>query len=73
VSATPLERLLSVEEAIACLGISRSKLHELVRAGEIRAVKIGRSVRFRATALQAFIEAHESGGKPAALKGRGKG
>ncbi len=55
----PMERLLTVEEVIAHLQISRSKLYQLVREGQLRAVKIGRTVRFRSGTIQAFIEQSE--------------
>jgi excisionase family DNA binding protein len=57
---TVVEQLLEVPEVLALLHISRSKLHEYVRDGELRAVKFGRRTLFRAQAIQAFIEAHET-------------
>lgn len=66
-SISNLETLLTVEEALEHLRISRSKLHQLVRGGEIAAVKFGRRTLFRASALQRFIEAHESRGELATL------
>lgn len=66
-----VEQLLTVEETMERLRLSRSKLHQLVRAGELRAVKFGRRTLFRAAALQAFIESHEVTVEPPGLKGRG--
>ena len=59
-SVTPLEKLLTVDEVLEHLRISRTKLHQLVRAGELLAVKFGRRTLFRAAAVQAFIEAAET-------------
>jgi excisionase family DNA binding protein len=49
-------QLLTVEEVISRLAVSRATLYRLVRAGELRALKIGRVTRFRASDVQAFIE-----------------
>lgn len=65
-SPTNVEELLEVDQALQKLHISRTKLHALVRAGELPAVKFGRRTLFRAASLQAFIEAHETRAKPAA-------
>ena len=58
-AGVPMERLWTVEEVIAHLQVSRSKLYQLVREGQLRAVKIGRAVRFRSGTIQAFIEQSE--------------
>jgi len=54
--------LLTVSEAQESLGISRSKLYDLVSQRKIRHVKIGRGrgggVRFRPEDLRAFAEEH---------------
>lgn len=71
-SVTSVEQLLTVDETMEHLRISRSKLHELVRDGELPAVKFGRRTLFRAAALQAFITAHEVRVEPVALKGKGR-
>lgn len=52
--------LVRVDEAAARLGISRSKLYELMAAGHIAYVKIGRSVRIPTTALEEFVESLEA-------------
>ena len=45
------------ETAGSFLGVSRSRLEALVRAGEIRRVKLGpRSVRFSRAELERFVE-----------------
>lgn len=49
--------LLSIEEGQEYLGgISRTKLFNLMRDGEIRRIKIGRSTRIPRASLDAFIE-----------------
>ncbi len=52
--------LLTSDEAAALLRCSVRKLQYLVASGELRAVRIGRILRFRRSALLAFIERHES-------------
>ena len=47
--------LLKVEEAARLLSIGRSKLYELLAAGEIPAVHIGRAVRINREALEAWV------------------
>jgi excisionase family DNA binding protein len=49
--------LLRPSEAALMLGISRSKLYELLAAEEIPVVRIGRCVRIPTTALRAWVEA----------------
>lgn len=39
-------RLLTVRETLGVLHVSRSTMYRLIRAGELRAVKIGRATRF---------------------------
>ena len=47
--------LLSVEEAARSLSISRSKTWELIAAGELEAVHIGRSTRVAVSALHDLL------------------
>ena len=47
--------LLTAPEAARALGISRSKLYELLRDGEIQSVRIGRSRRVPWEALGAYV------------------
>jgi len=53
--------LLRPEEAARVLGIGRSKLFELLAAGELPVVRIGRSTRIPAPALQRWVEQHTAG------------
>jgi excisionase family DNA binding protein len=48
--------LLTPEEASAALGICRSKLYELLRAGVIESVHIGASRRIPVTAMTEYVE-----------------
>ena len=47
--------LLHVEDLIPILGISRSAAYTLVRKGEIRSVRIGRSIRIPRGGLDEFV------------------
>ncbi len=47
--------LLTVPEAAAALGISRSKLYQLISAGTIRSVRIDGSRRVPVDALTTYI------------------
>lgn len=69
-SVAVLERLMTVAEVTEHLRISRSMLYQLIRDGEVKAVKLGRKTLFRATAVQAFIESRERREEPAGLVGR---
>jgi excisionase family DNA binding protein len=48
--------LLKPEAAAQALNIGRSKIYQLMEAGEIESVKIGRSRRISVKALEAFTE-----------------
>lgn len=58
--------LLHVSEAAELLGLSRSKTYELVAAGVIPSVKIGKSVRIPRQELLDWIRANTRGGHAAA-------
>ena len=47
--------LLKVPEVVACLGISRAKVYELMASGELPSVRVGGSRRIRAEDLEAFV------------------
>jgi excisionase family DNA binding protein len=51
-------KLLTVVEAARELGISRSKLYELLADGELPSVRIGRTRRIAVAALEAFVADH---------------
>jgi excisionase family DNA binding protein len=48
--------LLTPEEAAQALGISRSKLYELLRAGTLESVRIDRLRRIPIQALHEFVQ-----------------
>jgi excisionase family DNA binding protein len=48
--------VLTPEQAAHALGISRSKLYELLRAGVIESIRIDRSRRIPIQALRDFVE-----------------
>jgi excisionase family DNA binding protein len=50
------KRLLTVDEAAQRLGIGRSHAYVYVLRGELESVKLGRSRRVPAQALEDFIE-----------------
>jgi len=47
--------LLTVIEAARALGVGRSLVYELVTAGEIASIKIGRARRIPVLALEEFV------------------
>ncbi len=48
-------RLLTVRQAAEVLGLGRSKVYELIAAGRLETVSIGRSRRVPFDALRAFV------------------
>ncbi|MGI8830045.1 MAG: helix-turn-helix domain-containing protein [Candidatus Limnocylindria bacterium] len=52
---TPTRRLLTVKDAAAELSIGRSTLYELIAAGELRPVRIGRALRIPTSELDRFV------------------
>ncbi len=52
--------LLTRQEAAEALAISIRKVDLLIEAGDLPAVRIGRSIRIRPSALDYMIEARES-------------
>lgn len=48
--------LFTPQEAASALGIGRSKLYELMQAGELESVHIGTCRRVTADALARFVE-----------------
>lgn len=47
--------LLTVEEAATAIGVGRSLMFELIAAGEIKTVRIGRLRRVRPDALREYV------------------
>lgn len=48
--------LLTIPEAAAMLAVGRTTLYELIGAGQLRAVHIGRAVRIPVVEVHAFVE-----------------
>ena len=55
------DKLLKPAEIALALGVSRSFAYHLIRSGELRSVRIGRSVRVHPQDLEAYIKFHTSG------------
>jgi len=53
---TPLPLLLTPEQAAERLGVRRTKIYELIRAGDLESVKVGRLRRVPADALTDYVE-----------------
>ena len=51
--------LITVAEVAYSLSLSRTKVYELLYAGELPSVKIGASRRVRRTDLEKFVSNHE--------------
>lgn len=54
-------RLLTVREVAQLTGWSRSFVYQLITSGQLRVVRIGRTVRVDQADLDAFIEANKVG------------
>lgn len=65
-----LEDLLSVREAAATLGISRTTLHRLVKNKKISYVPIGDRVLFDPSDIVAFIASVKRPARPAVTRRR---
>jgi excisionase family DNA binding protein len=48
--------VLTVNEAARVLGVERSTVYRLLRAGELEAVRVGKRRRFRPEDLDAYLE-----------------
>lgn len=49
-----------VPQAVAMLGISRSKLYEFIQSGEIEIIKIGRTTILPVESLRRFLEKYRN-------------
>ena len=56
VDSFQLPRLLTIATAARLLGIGRSTAYELIAAGELEVVHIGRSARVPLVAIDAYVE-----------------
>ena len=55
-SQTPAPRYLTPNDVAADLQVSSMTVYRLIHAGDLRAVRIGRSFRVAADDLEAFLE-----------------
>jgi len=55
------DAVLTIPEVAQHLHISRSKVYQLVQAGDMPSVRFGRSVRVLASDLVDWIEVHKAG------------
>lgn len=55
-AAPPLSQLLSVQDVARILGLSRSKVYQLVAAGELQAYRPGGRIRVPEEAVVALLE-----------------
>ncbi len=53
--------MLSPGKVAELLGLSKPHVYNLAKSGELPSVKFGRAVRFEASAVEAFIQAHRRG------------
>ena len=66
-STPPFEpALMKIDPACRYRDVGRSKLYELIRKGELDAVKIGKSARITTASLKRFVESlpASTGGSP---------
>ncbi len=54
----PTDRLLTVEDLGAYLGVSKDFIYDQVRNGRLLAIRIARQLRFRPPDVEAFIDAN---------------
>jgi excisionase family DNA binding protein len=59
-SVVPLDMplMLTIKQASERLSVSRSKLYEFIHSGQIKCVRIGRSIRIPRQELEIFIREH---------------
>lgn len=57
-----MKMLMKVAEAADQLSLSRSKVYELIAAGDIAVIKVGKSARIEAQELERFVARLREGG-----------
>jgi excisionase family DNA binding protein len=65
-----MDRLLTAEEVAERLGMRTDWVWAQARAGRIPHVRLGRYRRFRASAIEAWLEERKTGGEAAPPAGR---
>lgn len=57
----PIEPIcVKVNEAARMIGVGRTKLYELIAAGEVDVVKLGKSTRVTTSSLKSLVERNVS-------------
>lgn len=57
----PVEALcLRVNDAASMIGVGRTKLYELIAAGEVRTIKLGKSTRITTESLHDLVQRRQS-------------
>lgn len=59
VQKTPTRALLTVDETMAMLRVSKWTLYRLMQRNELKSVKIGKKRLFQETDLLTFVEQHK--------------
>ncbi len=54
------DHLLTTKQVLQLLGVCRTTLYHLVRAGELTPIRFGRCVRFLSSEVTAFIAGHRT-------------
>jgi excisionase family DNA binding protein len=57
--STDTGRFLKLSEAASMVGIGKTTFYAAIRRGDLRVVHLGRSIRIRATELDAWLSCHE--------------
>lgn len=57
-----LEQLLTIAEVGRLLGVSRWSVYELMRGGELVAIRVGERARFEPADVRAYLERHREAG-----------
>ena len=63
-----INKLLTVEDVMATLRISRPTLYRLLKAGHLIPVRIGKRTLFDPTDIRAFVDASKQAGPPTTEK-----
>ncbi len=55
------ERLMTVEDLCAYLGVSKDYIYDEVRKSRLKATRLARQLRFRHSDVDAYVEANMAG------------
>ncbi len=66
-------KLLKADEVASILDVSKSFVYQLIRTGQLRAVRIGTAVRVRPEDLEAFVQENLAEQKLSWLSQQGSG